>query len=175
MSSTTAILTVLAINSFTSWAFEVPHPKFIESPTTIVRQLYPEAQTCYQMTWDLNFDSRKPRHCRSGACFSPIFTGPVSPGPEDEAFKAFKACKLSKGESCIKMVIYNKADKPTYVTRYCGVVKSSVSLLAKKCRKINNVEVCSCRERDGCNAAAGLKGGLSFLASLLVILFSKLL
>ena len=167
MSLFTVTMTLMAFNSFTSWAFEVPQPKLREPPTIIVRQLNPEAKTCHQMTWDSTYTTFNPRICRGGPCFSP--------GIEGEGYRTFKACKLSKGESCIKVVKYDAAGEPNYVTRYCGNVKYSDGLLSSQCRKANNVEVCACRDHDGCNGADGLKSGLSFVASLLVIVLSKLL
>jgi hypothetical protein len=84
---------------------------------------------------------------------------------------------MSKGESCIKYVIYDENDRktPTYISRYCGVVKmDSGHRLANSCHRVNNIEVCSCRDSNKCNSASGFSSNVAILA-VIVSVFMPLL
>jgi hypothetical protein len=116
---------ILTILLACSNAYEVDHPKFYIPPTVILRKLRPDPTSCLQMTWDLHWDNHRPQSCRGGSCYRPLIRGPVSPNPADTT--SFRPCNMAKHESCIKMVIYEdlKQTVPSYVSRYCGVVKTS--------------------------------------------------
>jgi hypothetical protein len=163
-------------------AFEVHVAKLVEPPLIRFRKLYADPDTCYQMTWDSEWDKINPYFCRGLSCHGPYFNGPVSPDP---TIGSSRICNLGKGESCIKYVIYDKLDKktPIFISRYCGVVTVSNTgeRVSNSCHRNsvsgNDVEVCVCRDLDKCNSGNSTNGNIFSIifVTLIYLIFTLLI
>ena len=121
------------------------------------------------MTWDPSWVRLPPSVCRGPSCYHPYFNGQAQP----EMTNTSRTCSMLKSESCIKYVVYDKFDKkrPVYVTRYCGNLKTPEGkIVHNSCHRADNVEVCTCRDKDKCNAGSSLK--MSSFVFYLVVAFS---
>lgn len=158
-----------------SLTFEVKVPKLYEPPRVVVRKLYEDPNYCHQMTWDRYWGDVKPRFCRGGSCYRPFFNG--FDMPNITFANSSRICPMSKGESCIKVAIYDDFDKstPTYVSRYCGsIITTDGDKLTNRCLRTGNTEVCSCRDQNKCNAASSVNLG-SILYLIIPSILLKLL
>jgi hypothetical protein len=158
---------------------EIFVPKLIEPPRIIFRKLYPDPNNCHQMTWDADWDKMNPSVCRGSSCFRPYYDGPTQPDPKNFT----RSCGLTKGESCIKHVIFDQFDlkKPVFVTRYCGYfpIVNTGKRLTNTCIKAiqqgRNVEICACRDKNMCNSSTDIKTNRLVLVALFVNVFFVLL
>jgi len=147
--------------------------RLLEQPAIFHKELYEDPNFCHQMTWDLYWNETvsKPKSCRGGTCYWPFLKGPEMPDPISPG--GSRICGLGKDESCIKLVIYDDLEKtmPTYVSRYCGVVKTTDGdNLSNRCRRSGSFEVCACRDANKCNGSASLKLGSVILLILPLVL-----
>ena len=144
-------------------------PKQSEPPRiVVVRKLYKDPVECHQMTWDLY--GIKPSKCRGPSCFRPYFSGPVQPDPTTNGTRF---CNMLKSESCIKYVIYDQYDKkqPIFISRYCDrIYDNEGGSITDSCHRINNVEICVCRDKNKCNAGSHLKSNFALVSSILVLI-----
>ena len=116
------------------------------------------------MTWDFEWNFSDEFKCRSKICHKPFFDGFVEPN----VTKLASTCKLKKGETCIKQVIYDTDGKtPTFIARTCGrgIISNDGSRTKTSChvdrhRKDRIVEVCFCDDGDKCNSAVGTTASL---------------
>ena len=171
-------ISFVAIVSFATVcsSFEVRVAKLVEPPLIHIRKLYADPDTCYQMTWDSEWDKINPSFCRGLSCYGPYFNGPVYPDPTNGSSRI---CNLGKGESCIKYVIYDKLNKktPIFISRYCGVVTLSNTgeRVSNSCHRNsvsgNDVEVCVCRDLDKCNAGSSTTGNILSVIFVTLIFF----
>jgi hypothetical protein len=146
--------------------FRVNVGKLVEPPRIVVRKLYKDPVECHQMTWDLYGPSK----CRGPSCFRPSFSGPVRPDPVNGT----RFCNMLKSESCIKYVIYDQYDKkqPIFISRYCDRIYDNFGgKIPDSCHRINNVEICVCRDKNKCNAGSHLKSNFVLVVIFVLISF----
>ena len=112
------IIAVQTCNSFSSAYTYYPEQRL--EPKIIYRLLNPDPDHCLQMTWDAYWDKDFPSSCHGLTCYHPYYDGFESPEPAT----LYKICSMSKGESCIKVTIYDKYDptRPVVISRSCSVV-----------------------------------------------------
>jgi hypothetical protein len=168
-------VTLLAI-SFeitTARSFEVFVPKLLERPIITLRKLYPDPSQCVQMTWDALWKKDNPSSCRGLSCLSPYYDGFEPPEPST----LNRTCTLLKGQSCIKVVIYDKYDKtrPEFISRSCGYVpdRDTGERLSNRCLRVfdgaQDIEVCACRDSNTCNSANQNHNKAPFIFMLFII------
>ena len=168
MSFIAILITSTLILASTVAGYEVNVPKLVEPPLVIVRKLYKDPTECHQMTWDLY--GIDPKSCRGPSCFRPYFSGQVQPDPVNGT----RICNMLQSESCVKYVIYDEFDKkkPIFVSRYCDrIYTNDWKRISNSCHRINNVEICVCRDKNKCNDGALLKSNFVLVSFFIVISF----
>jgi hypothetical protein len=89
----------------------------------------------------------------------------------------YKTCSFSKGESCIKVTIYDKYDKtrPIAISRSCGYVpiQGTAERISNRCTRVFNgvkdIEVCACNDKNKCNSGTGNKTNFVLITFIIAV------